>query len=64
MDRLFQYEWMSVLNKHVQEVNDWLIENVGANGVEWYMTWDGCGMSGWMINKPEDAIAFKLRFGS
>jgi hypothetical protein len=63
MDKLFMSNWIPVGNINAVEAGRWLLENTGKEHEAWYMT-GGMLISGWMIDKSEDAVAFKLRFGN
>ena len=40
----------------------WLYRNVGERGYDWMWNDDSCGHYFLCFHRPEDALAFKLRF--
>lgn len=63
MNTFLQCRWWSVSGMHTQEVNRWLLANIGKEFNGWSRTWMAGTITGWMIANEEDAIMFTLRFG-
>jgi hypothetical protein len=54
--------WISSANIDIAEARIWLLEYIGEEHNGWHTTGGFFNNTGWIINKHEDALAFKLRF--
>lgn len=60
--KLFMSNWIPIGSICPVDAYIWLLRNVGRENHGWYTT-TSMYATGWMIEKSEDAVAFKLRFG-
>lgn len=55
--------WITIGPTTPAEWVNWLMDNVGLIGIDWKWNDDSCGHYFLCFRLPEDAVAFKLKFG-
>lgn len=64
-EKYFEYRLVYMKHKFCVQPNieDWLVENIGHEGISWtyeYLPWIAGGVGYFKFNSKEDAMKFKL----